>query len=77
MSKKRLYKRENFKKLDYKELKPTKQEIYQSMIGKYSKLQEGIAYINPKANETHQLISGKPPKKLMIDHMKKVYPTIQ
>ena len=37
------------------------------MIGKYSSLRQGIAYLNPKANEPHELIEGR---------MKKVYATI-
>ena len=67
---------ENFEKLDYTELDPTKNEIYTEMQGKYSSLRPGIAYINPKANEPHELIAGRPPRKVMIDRMKKVYATI-
>ena len=46
------------------------------MTGKYSSQRPGIAYINPKANEPHELIEGRPPRKVMIDRMKKVYQTI-
>jgi hypothetical protein len=67
---------ENYEKLDYRQLDPTKNEIYAAMTGKYSSLRQGIAYINPKANEPHELIEGRPPRKVMIDRMKKVYATI-
>jgi dynein heavy chain len=46
------------------------------MKGKYSSLKEGIAYIDPKVNEPHELIQDRPPRKVMIDRMKKVYATI-
>ena len=67
---------ENYEKLDYRQLDPTKNEIYKAMTGKYSSLRPGIAYINPKANEPHELIEGRPPRKVMVDRMKKVYATI-
>ena len=67
---------ENYVKLNYDEINPIKDDIYQLMQGQYSKLREGIAYINPKANEPHELIEGRPPRKVMIDRMKKVYATI-
>lgn len=55
---------------------PLKNEMYSLMNGKYSSLRPGIAYINPKVNEPHQLIPGRPPRKVMIDRMKKIYLTI-
>ena len=67
---------ENYEKLDYSQLEPTKKEIYEAMTGKYSSLRPGIAYINPKANEPHELIEGRPPRKVMVDRMRKVYGTI-
>ena len=67
---------ENYEKLDYRQLDPTKNEIYAAMTGKYSSLRQGIAYINPKANESHELIEGRSARKVMIDRMKKVYATI-
>lgn len=67
---------ENYVKLNFADLEPTKKEIYAMMRGKYSSLRPGIAYINPKANEPHELIAGRPPRKVMIDRMKKVYATI-
>ena len=69
-------KSENYTKLDYKELDPIKEDAYAIMNGKYSSKREGIAYINPKANEPHELIDGRPPRKVMIDRMRKVYATI-
>ena len=53
-----------------------KSELYSLMKGKYSSLRPGIAYINPKVNEPHELIPGRPPRKVMIDRMKKIYLTI-
>ena len=67
---------ENYEKLDYSQIEPTKKEIYAAMTGKYSSLRPGIAYINPKANEPHELIEGRPPRKVMVDRMRKVYSTI-
>lgn len=69
-------KNEKFVKLDYSDLDETKKESYELMKGKYSSLRPNIAYINPKANEPHELIEGRPPRKVMIDRMKKVYATI-
>ena len=72
----RFIKSENYTKLDYHELDPLKEDAYAIMNGKYSSKREGIAYINPKANEPHELIDGRPPRKVMIDRMRKVYATI-
>ena len=69
-------KSENYMKFDYSQMSDTKKEIFAMMHGKYSSLRPGIAYINPKANEPHELIAGRPPRKVMIDRMKKVYATI-
>ncbi len=57
-------------------MEPMKNEMYSLMRGKYSSLRPGIAYINPKVNEPHELIPGRPPRKVMIDRMKKIYLTI-
>ena len=46
------------------------------MNGLYSKLRPGIAYINPKVNKPHELLADRPPRKVMIDRMKKLYSTI-
>ena len=76
LSKNYFIRSENYEKLDYTQLDPTKKEIYEAMTGKYSSLRPGIAYINPKANEPHELIEGRPPRKVMVDRMRKVYATI-
>lgn len=67
---------DNSIKLDFSMLDTFKQEQYSLMSGLYSKLRPGIAYINPKVNEPHELLEGRPPRKVMIDRMKKVYSTI-
>ena len=67
---------ENYVKLSYSELDPVKNEIYAMMKGKYSSQRKGVAYINPKVNEPHEMIANRPPRKVMIDRMKKVYSTI-
>jgi dynein heavy chain, axonemal len=57
-------------------MNPVIEEKNALMKGKYSSLRKGIAYINPKVNEPHELLPGRPPRKVMIDRMKKVYSTI-
>jgi dynein heavy chain len=69
-------KSENYIKLDYSQMNPVIEERNALMKGKYSSLRKGIAYINPKVNEPHELLPGRPPRKVMIDRMKKVYATI-
>lgn len=66
----------NYLKLDYSYINSIKKEQYDLMNGLYSKQRPGIAYINPKVNEPIEMISGRPPRKVMIDRMKKVYSTI-
>jgi dynein heavy chain len=69
-------KSESHQKIDYALLfGPIRDGILQ-IKGKYSSLKEGIAYIDPKVNEPHELIQDRPPRKVMIDRMKKVYATI-
>lgn len=69
-------KSEHFFKLDYNLINGIKEEQYSLMQGLYSKQRPGIAYINPKVNEPHELLIGRPPRRVMIDRMKKVYSTI-
>ena len=69
-------KSESYVKIDFSQIDGIKNEQYSLMTGLYSKLRPGIAYINPKVNEPHELLEGRPPRKVMIDRMKKVYSTI-
>ena len=69
-------KSENFIKFNFSALDNVKKEQYALMNGLYSKQRPGIAYINPKVNEPHELLEGRPPRKVMNDRMKKVYFTL-
>lgn len=63
-------------KIDYQLLDEYKKEVFDIMKGRYSSQRPGIAYIIPKVNEPHETIQGRPPRKVMIDRMKKIFATI-